>query len=253
MKIERINENQIRCTLSEEDLSGRRIRLDELAYGSEKARQLFHDMMQEARQSVGFESDNCPLMIEAIPVAMNSLVLIITRVEDPEELDTRFSRFTRSDDMPASGKTSSFPGAEEVLDLFHKVFEQRTSSGTDADGAYSSGREDAAADAEVSGNTAPVDLVQAFRFQDLDALIEAAHCTASCYNGSNTVYHNTEEGVYILVLHQSDTEPEAFNRVCNILSEYGVPDAFTPVRAAWLEEHGSVMLSGRALQKLAEL
>ena len=45
MKIERLNENQIRCTLTREDLQGREIRLSELAYGSEKARRLFHDMM----------------------------------------------------------------------------------------------------------------------------------------------------------------------------------------------------------------
>ena len=42
----------------------------------------------------GFEADNIPLMIEAIPVSADSIILIITKVEDPEELDTRFSKFT---------------------------------------------------------------------------------------------------------------------------------------------------------------
>ena len=37
MKIERINENQIRCTLTSFDLSVRNMNLGELAYGSEKA------------------------------------------------------------------------------------------------------------------------------------------------------------------------------------------------------------------------
>ncbi|MBR2562354.1 MAG: adaptor protein MecA, partial [Eubacterium sp.] len=56
MKIEKISENQIRCTLTSADLSSRQIRLSELAYGSDKARQLFQDMMQEAEYSVGFSS-----------------------------------------------------------------------------------------------------------------------------------------------------------------------------------------------------
>lgn len=38
MKIEKINENQIRCTLTKSDLEERHIRLSELAYGSEKAK-----------------------------------------------------------------------------------------------------------------------------------------------------------------------------------------------------------------------
>ena len=41
MKLEKINENQIRCTLTREDLASRHIRLSELAYGSEKAKKLF--------------------------------------------------------------------------------------------------------------------------------------------------------------------------------------------------------------------
>ena len=48
MKIERINENQIRCTLSNFDLSVRNVNLNELAYGSEKARNLFREMIQRA-------------------------------------------------------------------------------------------------------------------------------------------------------------------------------------------------------------
>ena len=33
-------------------------------------------------------------MIEAIPVSADSIILIISKEDDPEELDTRFSRFT---------------------------------------------------------------------------------------------------------------------------------------------------------------
>ena len=47
MKIEKINENQIRCTLTRADLEERQIRLSELAYGSDKAKTLFRDMMQQ--------------------------------------------------------------------------------------------------------------------------------------------------------------------------------------------------------------
>ena len=94
MKIERINENQIRCTLTSSDLSARNLNLGELAYGTEKAKKLFHEMIQKASNEVGFEADDIPLMVEAIPLSSESIMLIITKIEDPEELDTRFSRFS---------------------------------------------------------------------------------------------------------------------------------------------------------------
>ena len=92
MKIEKINENQIRCTLTRADLEDRHLKISELAYGTEKAKSLFHDMMQQAAFEFGFEADDIPLMIEAIPSSSDSIVLIITKVEDPEELDTQIGR-----------------------------------------------------------------------------------------------------------------------------------------------------------------
>ena len=75
MKIEKINDNQIRCTLTRTDLAERQLQLSELAYGTEKARSLFHDMMQQAAYEFGFEAEDIPLMIEAIPASSDSIVL----------------------------------------------------------------------------------------------------------------------------------------------------------------------------------
>ena len=106
MKIEKISDNQIRFTLTGEDLAARQIKLSELAYGTEKARNLFREMMQQAASQVGFEADNIPLMIEAIPMSEGSIVLVVTKVENPEELDTRFSGFAPS--LTASEGISGF-------------------------------------------------------------------------------------------------------------------------------------------------
>ena len=84
MKIEKMNDHQIRCTLTSEDLATRNIKLSELAYGSEKTRALFRDMMQQAAYEFGFEADDIPLMIEAIPLSADTIILVITNVEYPE-------------------------------------------------------------------------------------------------------------------------------------------------------------------------
>ena len=96
MKIEKIMNHQIRCTLTKADLADRELKISELAYGTEKAKNLFRDMMQQASYEFGFDADDIPLMIEAIPLNSECIVLVITKVEDPEELDTRFSKFAPS-------------------------------------------------------------------------------------------------------------------------------------------------------------
>ncbi len=126
MKIEKLNDNQIRCTLTSADLANRKIKLSELAYGTEKARNLFQDMMVEANEQFGFNYDNAPLMVEAIPVAPDSIVLIITKVDDPQELDTRFSKFAPSSDEGDSQAPVQYSGADDIIDLFQKIYEART-------------------------------------------------------------------------------------------------------------------------------
>jgi len=56
MRLEKISENQIRCTLNKEDLAERELKISELAYGTEKAKDLFREMMQQASFEFGFEA-----------------------------------------------------------------------------------------------------------------------------------------------------------------------------------------------------
>ena len=41
MKIEKVSEKQIRCTLTKNDLISRNLKISELAYGTDKAKNLF--------------------------------------------------------------------------------------------------------------------------------------------------------------------------------------------------------------------
>ena len=53
MKIEKVNDHQIRCTLTREDLADRELKISELAYGTEKAKSLFRDMMGSSEPEDG--------------------------------------------------------------------------------------------------------------------------------------------------------------------------------------------------------
>lgn len=248
MKIEKINDNQIRCTLTHADLVERELKLSELAYGTEKAKSLFHDMMQQAAYEFGFEADDIPLMIEAIPASSDSIVLIITKVEDPDELDTRFSKFSPSPQGGTDLKRSSMlerlkklEGAEEFLDILKHV-------------------KDAVADIpeleekkskEDTREKAPS--IRFFSFSSLDSVIRASRLLKSMYNGANTLYKDAAAEIYILALTKSEHSTADFNRICNMLSEYGSFEKGTGASLAFLEEHCDKLLTPDAVQKLAEL
>ena len=253
MKIEKLNENQIRCTLTAEDLASMKLKLSELAYGSKRAQELFRRMMQEARAQCGFDAENVPLMIEAIPMKADSLVLIVTKIEDPEELDLRFSRFTPSEFDPPAKNDSAVTRADDILnDFFRKIADAGMKLAEEKRSAKETPVAKEAAPAE-EGAPADTDLVRLFSFPDLDTVIAAAAALGGAYRGENTLYHTGKKGEWQLLVHKSGHSPEDFNRVCNILSEYGSVSSGTPARSAHLKEHGSAVISEEALQRLAEL
>lgn len=242
VKIEKINDTQIRCTLTSEDLADRQLKLSELAYGSEKAKDLFRDMMLQAQDQFGFEADNVPLMIEAIPITPDSIVLIITKVEDPEELDTRFSRFSpASPDLLDDSQKDMIPdGADEVLDLFQKLLEHRLKN---------TPTEKRDQQAEVLANE--LDMHKSYLFHRMNPILDVARILSGHYHGENSLYKNPETGDYYLLVSKSDHKPEEFNKVCNILSEYGTSAKYSPSGEAYMKEHYTLLMEHYALQQLA--
>lgn len=254
MKIERINENQIRCTLSREDLAERQIELSELAYGSEKARRLFHEMIQAAADEVGFDVENVPIMVEAIPLSMEHIMLIVTRVEDPDELDTRFSRFSPAIEEDWQGNEDSGDFIEDVLDGADDIIASPAaeSAGSAVSDASASAAQSAASAPAPARNDPPdAPPFRLFAFAALDLAIQAAGALKGCILAQSSLY-KTPDSTYILVVTRGD-DTDAFHRICNTLSEYGSLRNSRASILAYLEEHCEVIIASRALDKLARL
>ena len=254
MKIERINENQIRCTLSNFDLSVRNMNLGELAYGSEKARSLFREMVQRAANEVGFEAEDIPLMVEAIPMANESVMLIITKMEDPEELDTRFSKFSPADDEDENGWGNL---TAEVLEGADGLINILTQSGIlKPEGANTPAPSSASAtDPQKNPEPAnPAQFTRIYQLSSLDLVCEAARQTGAVFNGSSVLYKNPENGVFYLILRKEDDDELSFSRVCNTLSEYGTRlKGDAAASGAYYAEHYDVIVKKDALKVLQNL
>lgn len=266
MKIEKVSENQIRCTLTKEDLADRQLKISELAYGTENAKALFREMMQQAAYEFGFEAEDIPLMIEAIPMSADSIILIVTKVEYPEELDTRFSKFSDpeyEDDFDAYNTDpaiSALPeGADHILDMFRKIQNEKSAANTDTtnqsddfiplhEAIAQKQKQEEKKSVEVL-----VNLSKLFVFNRLDEVSRLAYVLKDYYREQNTLYKNPATGKFYLILTKGQHTPEEFNKVCNILTEYSRQERYTPASEAYFNEHYQVILEGSALQSLSAL
>lgn len=287
MKLEKLSDTQIRCTLSKEDLSQRQLHLSELAYGSEKAKELFRDMMQQASIELGFEADNIPLMIEAIPISNDCLVLVVTKVEDPDELDTRFSRFSKinvddsfdedfSDIDDTDFEEMDFLDDEDDIDMDDEPLPFSPSSdfdNADSDASTSSKERSAIDDAldliapftqaiaqakkeamrKKKENRSSVQDCQYYSFQNFSQAAQLGALLAPFFEGESSLYKDSFSNNYYMILRKTQSENDTFHRACNIAADFGVRISASYATPAYFREHFETILEENAVEMLGEL
>lgn len=283
MKIERLNENQIRCTLNKSDLASRQLKINELAYGSDKAKELFRDMMQQASYELGFEAEDTPLMIEAIPISSECIVLIVTKVDNPEELDTRFSRFSPSDSdddnfdfddietiegndysdfsLPTANEELDECAAtdeeglpeDELMNIFNRVKEYFNKDSDNKASQPSPSQPSGKGTTDRPEHRESANISRVFSFSSLDDITNAACIIDTFYKDSNSVYKNPSDRRYYLCISKTKCNSKDFNKVCNILSEYGQKESGFDNHIGFFAEHCECIIAEHALHILRRL
>lgn len=247
VKIERINDSQIRFVLTEEDLAARQIKLSELAYGTEKAKGLFREMMQQAASQLHFDVSNIPLMIEAIPMRSGSIVLIVSKVEHPEELDTRFSSFAPAVRRPSAPGENGISSFDQLLDTL--ISEENSDKNPAVSGIHT-----AAGSAEEAMKKYRDFAVcnRMYVFSSMDNVLKAASLTGCSFTGESILFRT--DSSYTLLLKMKDEEQVSdMQQVLAALSEYGSAVPVSYARQQYLEEHGDVLIPDNALARMSAI
>lgn len=273
MRIERINDNQIRCTLSKHDLIERHLKISELAYGSDKAKELFRDMMEQANMDFGFEADDIPLMIEAIPTSKESIVLVITKVEDPDEFEEKFSKFgnvtNRIDDEDDNedfyddmdDESSEDEDLEtDLVNCFDQLNDIMDSAddheGSDAEFVplheiLKKGKKGKNS-AEKSAKSTPSISARLYSFNSLTFVINASKAVNDIYSGKNSLWKDEDASRYYMILNRPSNKPN-FDQTCSIMSEFGKKETLTYATQDFFNEHYKLIIKDHAVEKLSLL
>ena len=92
--------------------------------------------------------------------------------------------------------------------------------------------------------------IRVYRFATLEDVLAGA-VNVSFFKGMSVLFHGRDG--YSLALRQGDSELRDFNRVCNVLSEYGSGRPATPASVAYLAEHDQIIFRGNAIGELTKI
>ena len=213
MKIERISENQLKLTLTKDDLIERDIKLEDLISPSEKTQKLFRDIMEQALDEEDFISENTPLMVEAVPMGTDGIMIIVTKV------------------------TSKDRSAKTGADLLNQAQDMRR---------WKKKPMDTLEHAEEKNSD-----ILIYSFPELDDVIRVSLRLDGKFKGESAVYKN--ENKYFLVLQgDTYTAEESSEELELVLKEYGQKHVSTPLAKYYLLEHGETIIGDKAVKALAK-
>ena len=213
MKVERISENQLKLTLTKDDLEERELHLEDLISPSEKTQKLFHDIMAQALDEYDFIGENTPLMVEAMPMGVDGITIIVTKVSREKGEARAASYLAGGHDLRRwKSKPPMIPDAmEEASDLL------------------------------------------IYSFPTLDDVISVSLSLADSFRGESELYKNDGRFYLVLQADAAaGEEGDEAQDMEYILKEYGEKHVSTALARYYLLEHGETMIAQRAVRVLAK-
>ena len=239
VKIERISDTQVKFVLESRDLLEKNIKITELAYGSEKTQVLFREMLERAYDECGFEVENVPIMIEAIPVAVDSIIIIVTKVANGDDIEAKFNSF-----LP---KTRDFGKSNKNANDIGKYFGATPNTNDEANarplkplGSNALGKQQKASREKV----------YVYSFKRIDDAIDLCARLTSVYTGHSSMYKYNDKYFMVFDNEQGSRNIRGFE---NILSEYGARHVSGQITKYHLIEHGETMIATNAVHVLAKI
>ena len=204
MKVEKINDHQIKVMMTREDLANRDITLPEIAYGSAKGRELFAEVMAHAKEACDFSvDDEYPLIIEAIPMSKTELLIIISKIVVPNELQRKLENIGFN--FISGNKCERPPLIKKPMQSAQKTAGEKKSA--------------------------------VFSFASLDDVMEACARVGKGVKTKSALY-KTENKYYLIAGFESAEDTKRYEK---IFVEYGQRCSASPLSKAQVMERGELI------------
>ena len=166
-------------------------------------------MMARAYEDFGFETENVPLMIEAVPLSSESIMIVVTKVEDPAQIEEKLDAIGER----PTHRSSKEPEEDRMADL-----------------ALMEREEAPAKEKESSKKVKSL----TYLFADFDTVCMAAHRLQPIFIGDSSLYKYNDN--YFLVLNKNKKAHKKGEGVVGILDEFALRCMPTDLNELFLKE-----------------
>ncbi len=265
MKITRLSEYDIRCVLTEEELSGYGINLDDILEKSEKTKKFFRDILSQAVQILDMKRANGIHMASAQITVMqdNSISIIFHEAslddalrkisggdeEKAEELKNRLEKEITVQ-SEKQGPELSIAMRREILDIMEEQLRLGGNASAEAMSELKSLRAELDRE-EQELNDKPRSFVAVF--DNLEKVISYCSTVRSAGSVISRLYKSAKDGKYYLFVLNYRMDTKVYQGLRMMVNEFGSIASMSAAGRSHLIESSEVIIEEDAFKHLASL
>lgn len=130
MKVEKIDNNKVKITISFEELENRNITLHDIEINNTAAKEFFNNLIEESNVDDCFEFEDSQLFIEASADTNNTFILTVTKIEDIPDLNNYTKKSAPTLCTKLDSQLFEFSSIDKILDFCYTTKDESLYFGT---------------------------------------------------------------------------------------------------------------------------
>lgn len=230
MQFKRINENTIRCILTEEDMLEEGLRIEDFFTNKDKTRGFLEHIVKQAQEEVDYKTSGDTLSMQVMPLPHNGLAITFSEQEEPSIQNI-------------------LGHLRSALEDFKDVDMEHLASGMTVDKEdYKEDKPVEKKDEKEKKKTKPT-FLNVFSFSSFSMLEDFCSSIPEEYNIKSQLYRD-EENTYYLILEKGRMSLKNMNIVAMKAKEYATFVSDQENYAAYCKEHFKCILKKGAVKQI---
>lgn len=230
MQFKRLDENTVRCILSQEDMEQRGLEFEDFFTNKDKTKSFLEDIVRQAQEEVGYEVASDSVAMQVMPLPDNRLALT----------------FSEKSDMSLKNMLGNIKSVLEELkeDTLDDVIENICQEENEK-GAKSKKKETKKKNKKT--------FFRVYKFKSLDMAEQFCLTVPNEVSIKSQLYKNVDENVYFLAVEKGRLAVKNLEKYCYRASEFSELVAKEEKYIQFCKEHYKCIIKKGAVKVLREL
>lgn len=249
MEFIRVNENMVKCIISEEDMDLYDVSIEDFFTRSENALEFLHEIVKQASEEVGYKPQGPLTSLQITPMDDHGFAIFLTEkpqfdlhsmfkglmkdanINIPEDILKKLENATDEERLEYNGKFLQNVREEIEKNILQSI-KKETNVGADGSRHFVSLER------------------KIFVFENASDLLRYASVVEYPVDIESSLYKDPDHGVYYLIVDRNEADVEALAGVYLTAYEYGHFVSEKPEQATFIREHCECLIAENAIGKM---